>query len=139
MLRLIQCGLEFCEIDKYQQVGGDYRGIYVLYKKNKEKFDVVYVGMTDSSIRRRLRTHAKSKRKAGWTHFSAYAVWPNITKEEIKELEGLFRHLYRHDSRANVFNLQRRYKALQGITTKKIPQWKEWTESIRNLKPKIKE
>jgi hypothetical protein len=146
MLRLIQCGLEFCDRSRYNEVGGECRGIYVLYQENLEnngpkskQYDVVYVGMTDSSIRRRLRTHAKSKRKSGWTHFSAYAVWPNITKEEIQELEGLFRHLYRHDSRANVFNLQRRYKALQGITTKNLAQWREWTESIRNLKPKVKE
>ncbi|GAF97179.1 unnamed protein product, partial [marine sediment metagenome] len=32
-----------------------------------------------------------------WTHFSIFEVWENITENEIKELEGLFRQIYRKD------------------------------------------
>lgn len=126
-LRLIQCGLEFCPRDSLKTVGSKIRGIYVLYKKNKRKskdFRVLYVGMTDKSIWGRLRTHA---RKRDWTHFSAYAVWPNITKGEIQELEGIFRHLYRRDHRASVQNLQRGYEVLRDVVTEKPSEWQEWT------------
>jgi hypothetical protein len=137
MLRLIQCGLEFCPKDEYQKVGRDFRGIYVLYEEKGDDYDVVYIGMTDSCIFKRLRRHYLSKRKAGWTHFSAYAVWPNITKAEIQELEGLFRHLYRHDSRVT-FNRQRRYKALQNVCTRELSKWKEWGALINNMKLKVR-
>jgi hypothetical protein len=86
------------------------------------KFDVVYVGMADGSagIRARLKTHANSKRKRKlWTHFSMYAVWPNITEAEIAELEGLFREIYRKDKRANALNRQRRCRQLQNVRVRK--------------------
>jgi hypothetical protein len=47
-----------------------------------------------------------------WTHFSVFEVWDNIRMEEIKELEGLFRHIYKEDTRANKLNRQRGYKRL---------------------------
>lgn len=132
-LRLIQCCLEFCDKSRFNEVDTKRRGIYVLYKYDErhgsKNYNVLYVGMADSSIRARLRSHYKSTRKVEWTHFSAYSVWPNITKEEIKELEGLFRHIYRYDSRANVLNLQRKYNALKGVTTKKPAEWQKWTDS----------
>ena len=74
-------------------------------------YDVVYIGMAETSIRRRLGTHRRHKAKF-WTHFSYFEVWDNIGNEEITELEGLFRHLYRYDSRANALNRQKGYKGL---------------------------
>ena len=75
--------------------------------------DLVYVGMAENSVRSRLRSHANSLSKWGmWTHFSVFEVWDNISPQEIRELEGLFRHLYRLDSRANSLNIQRSYKPL---------------------------
>jgi len=95
------------------------RGIYVLFKKRpRGKYDVVYVGMAASqkaaSIRGRLKVHKGGKGKL-WTHFSAFEVWDNIREEEIKELEGLFRHIYRKDTQANRLNKQKGFKKLGKI------------------------
>ena len=136
-LRLIKCCLEFQPRAEIHDIGGKRRGIYVLYRKRghietkrgklKERYDVLYVGMTDKSIRVRLKSHAKSKRKKKWTHFSAYAVWPNITKDEIRELEGLFRHLYRRDGRANIMNLQKGSKGIREVRAKNTVEWQRQT------------
>jgi hypothetical protein len=94
-------------LDEVKLLPRQLRGIYVLYKQRPgQKYDVLYVGMAAAGkrggIRGRLTSHAKSERKKGlWTHFSAYVVWQNIRDEEVAELEGLFRHIYRMDSRAS--------------------------------------
>jgi hypothetical protein len=108
------------------------RGIYVLYQHRKQsgrdKYDVVYVGMTVTGrrggIRGRLKSHFKSKSKRNlWTHFSVFEAWDNIRDEEIVELEGLFRHIYRDDSQANRLNRQRGFKKLRNIRTKDFLKW----------------
>ena len=114
---------EFRPIDEVALVPTNRRGLYVLYKHRKRKnergtwqwyFDVVYVGMATAGIKSRLKTHRKSKRKGGlWTHFSAFEVYENVRDEEIRELEGLFRHFYRMDSRANKLNRQKKYAPAQ--------------------------
>lgn len=126
MSRFIQCCVEYCDKTKSGRIGAKRRGIYVLYKCNSksEQCEVRYIGMTDFSIRNRLAKHKRKKKD--WTHFSAYAVWPNVSKDEIRELEGLFRHIFRKDRRTIVLNLQRRYKDLK--TTKDLMRWKKWTE-----------
>lgn len=137
MLRLVQSCWEYVDRTKFSEVGSARRGIYVLYQENsiqikgrkKIRFDVVYVGMTDRSIRARLRSHHTKKKD--WSHFSVYAVWPNITNEEIEELEGLFRHIYSKDSRANILNAQKQYKALASIKTKSKDQWLNATDFSR--------
>lgn len=139
MLRLIQSCLEFIPKSDIRNVGPGRRGIYVLYKKQgrlkakriKDRFDVLYIGMADFSIKSRLYSHARSKRKGIWTYFSAYAVWPNITKQEIEELEGLFRHLYRYDGRANVLNLQKGFKAIRRIKAKDAEEWQQITKPFK--------
>jgi hypothetical protein len=81
-------------------------------------YDVVYIGMAcgRSGIKSRLRSHRRSKKKGAlWTHFSAFEVWPNIREEEIAELEGLFRQIYRKDTRANTINQQRSFKKLRKV------------------------
>lgn len=88
----------------------------------QDKFDVVYVGMTTSGMKSRLKSHRQHKKDL-WTHFSAFEVWENIHNEEIVELEGLFRHLYRKDSRANALNSQRRFKKLGKIKQQKFRNW----------------
>lgn len=77
-------------------------------------------------IRRRLDSHRRSKRKGPlWTHFSVFEVWDNIRDEEIAELEGLFRHIYRRDSNANRLNLQRGYKNARKIRNNDLSKWSE--------------
>ena len=128
-LRLIKRCAEFIEFDKSMQMPRGIRGIYVLYKSKRagtthEHFDVVYVGMATGvgGIRSRLRTHRRKKREL-WTHCSVFEVWNNIRDDEIIELEGLFRHIYRYDSVANELNRQRGFKKLKSVTERDIETW----------------
>ncbi|KJY87998.1 MULTISPECIES: GIY-YIG nuclease family protein [Pseudoalteromonas] len=119
-MRLIKNAMEYLPLENIIDVGKGTRGIYVLYKRRgfrndpAHHYDVVYVGMARSSIKNRLESHLKSK-DGLWSHFSAFEVWDNITNIEIEELEGLFRHLYRFDSNANVLNVQRAYQPLSAV------------------------
>jgi hypothetical protein len=91
---------------------------YTLHRKRPrvKKYDVVYIGMTTTGngLRARLDRHARSTKK-DWTHFSMFVVWENIRDEEIGEMEGLFREIYRKDKRANKFNKQGKFKKIQNV------------------------
>lgn len=107
------------------------RGIYVLLEEipkrrtRENMYDVAYIGMSNSSVRARLKIHAKSGgKKKRWTHFSIYQVFDNIRKEEIGELEGILRAIYRKDSRANRLNLQKRHVRLLRVRTKNVKKLK---------------
>jgi len=119
-LRLIKRCVEFCEKKDIQNIPPRTRGIYVLfrYRRGSNKYNVVYIGMAagtkTASIRGRLRVHRRKKGKL-WTHFSAFEVWDNIREDEIKELEGLFRHIYRKDAKANSLNQQKAFKKLTNV------------------------
>jgi hypothetical protein len=132
-LRLIEKCAEYVPQAEYTDVPSGLRGIYVLYDcrdNEKKHYDVVYVGMACAGrrggIRSRLRRHRNSKRKGPrWTHFSLFKVWDNIRDEEVAELEGLFRHIYRDDSRANKLNIQRGFKKLREIRENSLTKWLE--------------
>ena len=65
-----------------------------------------------------------TKHKGGyWTHFSAFEVWDNISNDEIAELDGLFRHLYRFDSKANALNKQKAYRKLGLVRKRTESEW----------------
>jgi len=133
VLRLVKRSAEFILKDKISDLPRRRRGLYVLYKKRSErigqkKYDVVYVGMAVAGrrggIRGRLLSHARSKRRGDrWTHFSAFEVWDNIRDEEIVELEGLFRHIYRRDSVANALNIQRGFKKARRVRVDDLSKW----------------
>lgn len=127
-LRLIKRSIEYLPVDEVTRFPRGVRGIYVLYKYRPrlEQYDVVYVGMTNAGdgggVRQRLRGHRNNK--AGlWTHCSVFEVWDNIRDDEIVELEGLFRHIYRHDSRANALNVQRGFKRLRLVQNDTVEDW----------------
>ena len=127
-LRLIKRCIEYLPVEEILRFPRGIRGIYVLYKHRPriDKYDVVYVGMTNtgggSGVRGRLRGH--KKHKAGlWTHCSVFEVWDNIRDEEIVELEGLFRHIYRYDAKANILNVQRGFKKLRKVRDGIIEDW----------------
>ena len=135
-LRLVKRSAEFIEKERVAELPRRRRGIYVLYKKRRtkikrqwrERYDVVYVGMAAAGrrggIRGRLMSHARSKRRGDkWTHFSAFEVWDNIRDEEVAELEGLFRHLYRRDSVANALNIQRGFKKAKRVKVNDLTKW----------------
>lgn len=65
-------------------------------------------------IKSRLIAHSRSAKKE-WTHFPYYEVWDNVTDQETREIEGLFRQLYRFDSRANFYNMQQTHKPLRKV------------------------
>ena len=114
-LRLIKSALEYRSIAELQYVPKNLRGIYALYRKQGKFYNLVYIGKSGKEskgrIKARLYRHKRTKSKI-WTHFSYYEVWDNITDQEISELEGLFRQLYRFDSRANTFNKQQTHRPL---------------------------
>src|SRR5713226_6868166 len=102
------------------------RGIYALLhlRKRLGKYDVVYIGMAaEGGIRSRLKSHMKSQSKV-WSHFSIFKVWPNISEDEVEELEGLFREIYRKDKRANRFNKQKKCKKIQMVRVDNLGKWK---------------
>jgi hypothetical protein len=133
-LRLVKWVAEFRPIDEVKMLPRRLRGIYVLYKQHavqgRKNFNVLYVGMVKlGGIRGRLEAHSKSERKKGlWTHFSAYVVWENIRDEEVAELEGLFRHIYRKDSQANSLNIQKGFSKVKRVRFNNLKAW-PWKES----------
>jgi hypothetical protein len=127
ILRIVNSCAEYIPRKDVELMPRGVRGIYVLLKEvparslENNKYDVVYIGMSNSSVRRRIRGHAKSHRKGRkWTHFSVYRVFDNVTDQDILEIEGLLRAVYRKDSKANRLNLQKRHKRLTRIRTKDV-------------------
>jgi hypothetical protein len=102
------------------------RGVYALLQSQprRDKYDVVYIGMSANGIRGRLMGHKKSETKT-WDHFSIFKVWDNISDSEVEELEGLFREIYRKDTTANRFNKQKKCKKLQDVRVNKLVKWKK--------------
>ena len=133
-LRLIKNSLEFVPKAEITRVPIRVRGIYVLYRHRRKRnangepievFDVVYVGMARGNrtgVTQRLQAHRRNKGDL-WTHFSVFEVWDNVREEEVEELEGLFRHLYRFDSKANSLNKQKSYKPLNRIRRRSAREW----------------
>ena len=132
-MRFIQCCAEFLSKDEVKSVPVAIRGIYVLlYRRPRlqKKFDVVYIGMArKGGVRERLLAHKRSLKKGPlWTHFSVYSVWPNIPDTEIAELEGLFRHIYRRDTRANKLARQKTFGLLRKVRKNNFRKWVLITE-----------
>ena len=129
--RLIKNSMEYVSSNDISNVPAKTRGLYILYLENKRKgsFNVVYVGMArgkSTGIAARLMHHRRNPRKRNkWTHFSIYEVWDNISEEEVEELEGLFRHIFRKDDVANSLALQRSYKPLSRVARRSKKCWIE--------------
>ena len=125
-MRLIKRIAEFQPIENVKLVPSKRRGLYALYRRRirggKEYFNVVYVGMATGGMQGRLKSHRR-KKDGLWTHFSVLEVWDNIRDEEIVELEGLFRHLYRKDKKANALNVQRNYKKAKLVRQNDLRLW----------------
>jgi len=126
-LRLIKRCSEYIPLEDINRMPKGLRGIYVLYnyRRRLKAYDVVYVGMTligKGGIRGRVKGHRRWK-KGLWTHCSIFEVWDNVRDDEIIELEGLFRHIYRYDSRANKLNKQRGFKKLRMVRDSNFWDW----------------
>ena len=118
-LRLIKRCAEYIPIEDINMIPRNLRGIYVLYyrRPRKKMYDVVYVGMATGGIRGRLNAHRR-KKQGLWSHCSVFEVWGNIRDDEISEMEGLFRHIYKMDSRANRLNKQKGFRKIKKVTLK---------------------
>lgn len=46
-----------------------------------------------------------------------------IRDEEVAELEGLFRHIYRKDSVANALNIQKGFKKAKRVRVNDLAKW----------------
>jgi hypothetical protein len=126
-LNLIKRFDEHLPKDAKKHIAKNTRGIYALLKKAHNAYNVIYIGMAGgdkSGIRGRLNAHSRSKRKKdAWDHFSIFEVHDNVSREVIQELEGLFRHIYRKDSRSQRFNRQKKFKRFSKIHVP-ISDWK---------------
>lgn len=114
--KLIMRCVEYIHKSRIGEIPKGIRGIYSLLDKRGDYYNVVYVGLSNKDIRYRLWAHARTKSQ--WSHFSIYEVWINISEEQIDELEGLIRQIYRKDKRANKYNVIKRFKLLRVITFK---------------------
>lgn len=124
--RWIKRVAEFCPKEDADVLPGGTRGIYALFRKRRatDCYDVVYVGLSTNGVRGRLRGHRRSPKKAKvWTHFSVFEVYDNVSDAEIAELEGLFRHIYSRDTRANRLNVQRTHRPLRRVRENDLLAW----------------
>jgi len=105
------------------------RGIYALLKQTKKNYNVVYIGLSagvKAGVRGRLKAHNRNPKKARkWTHFTIFEVHDNITNDQIHELEGLLRHIYRKDLKANSLAKQLSYKKFKKLPEKNLNTWKK--------------
>jgi hypothetical protein len=120
---------EFLPKDDIRLVPKRTRGLYALFhfRRGLNRYDVVYVGLAGGAktgVGGRLRSHARSKAKGKlWTHFSIFEVWENVWEHEVAELEGLFRHIYSRDTKANRLNVQRSFKPLKRVRNQDLAAW----------------
>lgn len=126
-VRLINKFAEFKPRAQVVLVPHDLRGIYFLlrYHPRLKKYDVVYVGMSakpHAGMGGRLRAHAKSKHKV-WTHFSIYQVSDKVDEDQIRELEGLIRYIYRKATKVHKYNRQRKSNALRKVRVRDLADW----------------
>ena len=124
-LRFIKQCIEFCKFtdSEVEHIPPRTRGFYVLYKENGEDYEVVYIGMAGgphAGVLGRLKAALKTKDA---THFSVFEVHDTVSEEEVRELEGLLRHVFARDRRVDVQATQRKYARLRRVARK---DWAEW-------------
>lgn len=73
-------------------------------------------------IRARLRQHRRTK-YGPCTHFSVFELWENIRDDEVRELEGISRNIYRDDTRASPLNVARGFKSLRALRNNEFTPW----------------
>jgi hypothetical protein len=129
-MRFIESSAEFRGKNEIGQMPKGIRGIYALLKERprlNKKYDVVYIGMArrgTGGVKSRLLKHRRSKKKGPlWTHFSVYSVRPKIPDSVVEELEELFRHIYRRDTRANKLARQKTFGLLRATRKRNFREW----------------
>ncbi|MGV7242112.1 GIY-YIG nuclease family protein [Caballeronia sp. M23-90] len=135
-LRLIERKIELVRISDIDTIPKGLRGIYVLYSSadsgtsRSPHYNVVYVGMSSSGIKGRLRAHRKNKEDL-WNFCSVFSVWPNVREDEIRELEGILRHIYRFDPAAQELSAHKTYSKLSRTPMIELnPSFRRETEFV---------
>ena len=132
---------EFLPKAEIQRVPRRTRGLYALFRycRKTKRYDVVYVGLAGGAkagVAGRLRSHARSTAKAKlWTHFSIFEVWDNVWEHDVAELEGIFRHIYSRDGKANRLNVQRSFRPLKRIRIRDLDAWNSRAMGLRRRDP----
>ena len=103
------------------------RGVYALYMEDKQgNMNCVYVGMASigktQGAGARLLDHA-NKKSGQWTHCSVFEAWDNLSDLQIRELEGIIRHIYAKDKNTNRLCKQKTYKPISRICRKNRNDW----------------
>jgi len=129
-LRLIKQCIEWREFneEEVENIPHKTRGIYVLFQQRQaDVYDVMYVGMTGTGVHGRLQSHLQSETKTKFcSHFSVFEVHGHVTDDQIEELEGFVRHIFRKDSNANLLARQLGYEKLREVRKR---DWDEWNHS----------
>jgi hypothetical protein len=129
LLRFVKRWRRYQSRGAWRQVPKATRGVYALYRRKgaAEEYEVVYLGIAGigkdggGGIRGRLKAHHRKKK--GWTHYAAFEVHDNITREEIREFEALLLGIFRHDPRIGLANKQKGSKKLYQL--RKSSQWND--------------
>ncbi|MBN1364073.1 MAG: GIY-YIG nuclease family protein [Syntrophaceae bacterium] len=132
-LRLIKGRIEFISKSEINRLSKNIRGIYALFDGDPENkiYNVKYVGMSTKSIRGRIKRHRKKKQTL-WSYCSIFEVWENVRDEEIKELEGILRHIYRFDQTANQLNEMKSFKAFKKTVKIELSPTRQYSRSLRS-------
>ena len=124
LLRLIKRWKQYEPREKRTDVPKGTRGVYVLYRENRE---VVYIGVAGlgrtggGAIINRLKRH--NQKTKDWKYFSFFEVHDNVTSDEIREIESLLLGIFQDDQRIDLANKQKGSKKLRLL--RQASQWNE--------------
>jgi hypothetical protein len=127
LLRFIKRWRRYRPRATWSQIPKATRGVYALYRHDgvADEYKVVYLGVAGlgkdggGGMRSRLATHDRNRE--GWTHYSAFEVHDNVTRDEIREFEALLLAIFRHDPRIELANKQKGSRKLYKL--RKSSQW----------------
>ena len=117
--------MEFLAMEEIKHVFDCDQAIYVLYQVFYEEgsaMDVVHIGACsgkEGDVKNCL-IHHRNRDDISWSHFSVFAFREWVPTKDIKELAGLFSHIYRRDSYARSHSYAKAYKPLSRIKSRKV-------------------
>ena len=114
-------------------------GVYILYKKRRKKYDIVYVGIAGfgnyKTLFSRLRDHLRDHLKRKWDYFTAFTIPVSEKKKRyLKDIEGLLIRATEPPENKNtpIILEERNYQR----TIKKI--MREQVKSIKGIRKNLK-
>jgi hypothetical protein len=121
---------EWCPFtdEEVAKVPHNTRGVYILFQETgNDVYEVRYIGMAGSAtagVHGRLLSHLRSRTKSRLcTHFSVFEVHRKIDEDQVQELEGLLRHIFRKDPTANSLARQNAHGPLYDLRENDLTKW----------------